>query len=136
MDIIYLAPLISAMFIFILWGLGRHKNQIKLLWIFALVSFVVIFGSMGLQWLGIVDFAGGHWGNLLGFVVWGPGITILSPIASLCGVSGWSMIHGDWWIVSICVSSFIFYTIVLFGVIKIIAYTRMKVSQRKALPSV
>ena len=125
----YVSLFISLGIIIGLRVLQRHFLKLKLLTRVSVISFFVVFIC-----LTVLDFA--HWpnyttiGEFLCIIVFAPGCAIGLMIAFLFG-TGLRAANCDEWKIVMYVSSFIFYTLLLFGILKGILYLKGRLSKRK-----
>lgn len=114
-----------------LWILQRHFSKVKLLARVSIVTFFVV-----LTGLTVLDFA--HWpdnttiGEFLCIIIFAPGCAIGLMIAFLFG-TGLRAANCDEWKIVMYVSSYVFYTLLLFGILKGILYLKNRLPRRNPI---
>ncbi len=116
---------ISFGFVLLLLVLQKRFTKIKPLGIASVISFLHVFTCVT-----IAKFF--HVSSLwLHDIALAPGVVIGLTIAILNGASSQSAFHSTEWTIVMHVSSFMFYTGLLFGVFKGVAYLKKKWSKHK-----
>jgi len=125
----YISLIIALFLVLSVLVLQRYFSKLKPLRSPSVIAFLIVFGYLTYDNFGW--FRDSSCWICLGAPLMIPGLVIASAIAFVFGKGAWQVIHCTEWEVVMYISSFVFYTLLIFGLTKLVSYIKRRLSTPK-----